>query len=298
MNIMGGNAFPRLNICRISRNDIHATLSYMTNTLQYPGLTLDYAINNLMGSALKQADSGDLDIAINTVPQRPFDHVSYPTFNLNLFLLQCYRLIGEKQINSKTRNGGQIQTAWPIKGNADLGFVQIDFISGDSQWLKFTHWSPGSDISPWKGVLISTMLGVLAKQKLDYNLVVNDVQIAKVGLFYDIEQGLCRRWFLVDTNQRLIQVDPDYFETRIENCRRFTRIGYITDPSVVIRLIFAKDFPISDIDTFEKIVKIAHHCFPENFFEIKEKFLFAFKRSAGKNSYTVDEISNSEIWLI
>jgi hypothetical protein len=294
---MGGNAFPHLLISRIRRESIAETLKYVTDKLNYPRLTYHYALNNLMGSALKQPDSGDLDIALNNVKRRPFDDIDVSYFDLRLFLFHCEKAIGRDYVHSKTFNSGQIQTAWPIKGDKDLGFVQIDFVSGDPCWLKFSHWSPGSDISPWKGVLISTMLGVLAKHKLDFQLIKEDKQIAKVGLIYDIEKGLQRRWFLCLRNQlRPTQVDPDYFESRITTCERYIRLGYITDPMVALRLIFGVDLLTSEIDSFEKLMAATRLYFSNDLPILKKKFLIAFKHSAGVSSYNIEDIENSEIW--
>ncbi len=59
---MGGNAFKELSLQRIKRENINFTLAYVADNLP---ISFDYMVENLLGSAGKQADSGDLDIALD-----------------------------------------------------------------------------------------------------------------------------------------------------------------------------------------------------------------------------------------
>jgi len=148
--LMGGNAFKQLDVRRIKRVDIDSTLRYVSQHLSGTGMTFEYMKENLMGSAGKQADSGDLDVAV--------DEDKFNKKTLSTIAQATRSHLGDDiYANTKTLKGGQIQTAWPINGNPAEGYVQVDFIIGKLEWLKFSHWSPGKDNSPYKGVWISAL---------------------------------------------------------------------------------------------------------------------------------------------
>lgn len=148
---MGGSAFKNINISRIKAEDISDTLAYFVNQVNFPNFSHDYVMDNLLGSAGKQADSGDLDVAV--------DNVLFPWKTFKQHALLAFP---EKQRAGNGKNTLQVNFAVPIKGDPDNGFCQVDLITGNPEWLKFTHYSPGS-ASKYKGVYLSTLIGVLAK---------------------------------------------------------------------------------------------------------------------------------------
>jgi hypothetical protein len=297
---MGGNAFPNINIVRIKREDIYPTVNIIVDKLEYPGFTFDYAISALMGSAGKQETSGDLDFALNNTPYTIIGQVERPVFNIHDFYKRCVKVIPLSHISSKTIKSGQIQTAWPINGQDHNGFVQCDFIVGDFDWLQFSHYSPGADKSPWKGVFISTLLGVLAKQHVDY-LVVDETKldskgqpeiIYKVGLYYDIEKGLHRQWKLKRTpEQKISSVDPEMFETRNPLAPRFARIGYIKNPSQVLKMLFNYPVSLDQVDTFEKLRDQIKIHFSNSYDKIAKMAIDSLLRSAAKKEYTLEQLT-------
>ncbi len=292
---MGGNAFPRLDLRRVRRDQLLPTVQFVVETLNYPGFTLEYALDNLMGSAGKQDDSGDLDFAMNNMAPRFVGQADLPLFNLRDFARRCREVLPNEQMSTKTMNGGQFQSAWPLCGDPTNGYVQVDFLSGDPEWLKFSHWSPGKDHSPWKGVFVSTMYGVLAKRLKDFEAFdENGERVARVGFHFDLEKGLHRKWKMQKRKgQGVAEATPDEVETRFPDCPRLPRLGYLTNPTVVLSTLFESQTEHQDVDTFEKVVHKLRTRFPEEFEDLRDRFLEALLRSAARNEYTVEEMASA-----
>lgn len=294
---MGGNAFPHLSMVRVKREDVFPTVHFVVNTLNLPGFDMMYAAGNLMGSAGKQDDSGDLDFAMNNRKARFFGEFNLPVFDLRQVAARCREVLPEGHVSTKTLKGGQFQSAWPVAGDPAKGYVQVDFVAGDPEWLKFSHYSPGKDLSPWKGVMMSTMLGVVAKMHKDLELFDSEgVRYARVGLHFDLELGLHRKWKLrLRPGQGLSSVDPDVFETKVD-APRFARLGYVTNPQAVVQMLFGPAANVAELVTFEDTVRMVRRWNPERFEEAKERFLEAFTRSAGANDYNVEDVRHSDVW--
>lgn len=294
---MGGNAFPGLPMVRVRREDLSSTVDHVVSVMAMPGFTREYAMNNLMGSAGKQDDSGDLDFALNNKQAMFVGEEDLPVFSLKAFAERARVVLPQGHVMTKTLRGGQFQTAFPVAGDPTKGYVQVDFVAGNPEWLKFSHFSPGKDFSPFKGVMVSTMLGVLAKMQKEFEVVDEQGQFARVGLRYDIEKGLHRSWKLRKRDgQGMSFVTADEFETAVATSPRFSRLSYVTVPAEVLRLLFQEPVGLEEVNTFEKLVAKVHEVFPERFEEAKERFLEAFSRSAGKNDYTLEEVANSWVW--
>ena len=294
---MGGNALKDTR--RISRDEIPATVSYISEMLQIPGLTSGYIRDNLMGSAGKQADSGDLDIAIDK-----------ERFSIHEINDVCRNVLGNDRVSSNTLKGGQIQTAWPISGDPECGLVQVDFIAGDPEFLKFTHWSPGKDVSPYKGVFISTLFGVLAKMAKDYELhnPYTDERIARVGLRYDLDKGFYRHWEVQKRpGQGVSPVDLHTWESKVGYWAdkldlgfklppHFTDLGYVTNPEDGLRLIYGAPVKPEEVTTFEDAWAKVRVCYPHRVEEAKERTIEALMRSGAKYDYTEEQLRNLPVW--
>jgi len=306
----GGNAFKNPDIDnlirRINRDEIKPTLKNIANDLKIPGIDYNYLLTHLMGSTLKGPTSGDIDIAVNAeqyyVPFAPKLVIAFPKSVLNNIAAIVRQKLGAEYVVTDGLPGGQINVAWPILGNITNGLVQVDFIHGDAEWLKFSHHSPGKDVSPYKGVWISTLMGLLAKLRKDFEAYnAAGERVARCGLQYDLEQGLHRVWE-IRLKQGTSKVDPDVWETQlgkmidtgmvvnINKVPRFSRIGYIKTPEVVIEMLLGKKYNLSDIDTFEKLWGIVKNKYPDKIDEIKDRLAEALLRSGLKNEMSKDEI--------
>jgi len=294
---MGGNAFPGLQLVRVRREYVAPTVQHVVDSLQLPGFDMAYAMDNLMGSAGKQDDSGDLDFAMNNKTVRFVGEQVLPVFKLREVAERAREVLPQGHVLTKTLKGGQFQTAFPVAGDPLLGYVQVDFVEGEPAWLKFSHFSPGKDNSPYKGVLLSTMLGVLAKMHKDFELVDDQGRFARVGLRFDLEKGLYRQWKLRkrDGNGMSV-VTGDEFETAVATGPRFARLSHVTAPCAVLGLLFKSPVSPVEVDTFEKLVAKVREVMPDRFAEARERFLEAFTRSAGKNDYTLEELASDPVW--
>ena len=294
---MGGNAFPGLQMVRVRREHVAPTVDFVVREMNMTGFDFAYAMENLMGSAGKQDDSGDLDFALNNHAARFYGEADLPVFNLREFAARAREVLPPGHVTTKTLKGGQFQTAFPVAGDPQLGYVQVDFVAGNPEWLKFSHFSPGKDNSPYKGVMMSTMLGVLAKMRKDFELEDELGRFARVGLRFDLEKGLYRQWKLRkrDGNGMSV-VTSDEFETAVATSPRFTRLSHVTEPHEVLGLLFGQPVTPREVNTFEKLVAKVREAMPDRFPEARERFLEAFSRSAGKNDYSVEGVSSDPVW--
>lgn len=296
---LGGNAFKNVVLSRINREDIDATLRYMAQKLNYPGLDYEYFKNNLMGSTGKKTTSGDIDIALNA-----------KEFELGDISNHARKVLGDEYVSYQGVKGGQLNMAWPIAGLPDNGRIQIDFVIGNPEWLKFSHWSPG-DKSQYGGVYINTMLGVLSKMMKDYELwpdnadgTNRDDRLARVGLAFDLEKGLHRQWKLQRLKgQGLSKVDPDYWETNVKlppgetKPPRFARTGMIDNPEAVVDILFPGVKP-SQIETFEDLWNVIkkHPKWKGRLSEIKSRFINSVNRSSAIKNTTDGVVGEPEIF--
>ncbi|MFA5489578.1 MAG: hypothetical protein WC284_10210 [Candidimonas sp.] len=231
---MGGNAFK--DIERIKRTNINPTLMDFCNHI---GMSenLEKFIENLLGSCGKQDDSGDIDVGIDWSDE-------------NIFSQLCDKCV--KYDVSHQLRPRHLMVKWPIANQ--IGYIQIDFILGNLNWIRFTHNSPGLDVSPFKGLYIQSLIGIVAKTKLQYRLFIDSTEVANHGWIYDTTNGLTRIWRLYENNH-MSSVDADYWEQRLPSkyIPRFQRCGFIDNPYEVCRILFNSTPDVCD--TFESLWK-------------------------------------------
>ena len=298
---MGGNAFPQIDLVRIKKEDIPATVYYVVDTLGLTNLTYDYAMNSLMGSSNKKATSGDLDICMNTHKARFVGEVDRPVFNKHNTLERVMKVLPKERINTQTFRMGNLMMAWPIAGDENNGFVQVDFVFGKFEILQFTHYSPAEGESEFKGVFLSQALGILAKMHKDWELYdeVNDERIARAGLHLSLEHGLFRSW---EARRRIgmgaSKCTPDEFETRFANAPRLTRIGYVDCPDEILRILFRANVTHEEINTFEKFLNVFYKYHGDRYDEFYERFIFSAGGSqiSKANDYDKEWLTNHPIW--
>lgn len=290
---MGGSAFKNIDVRRIKLDEIQETLDYFQSTVNYPGFDLQYINENLLGSVGKQPDSGDIDIAV--------DRVKFPW---KAFKQHALLSFPEAQRAGNGKNTLQVNFAVPIRGDSTNGFCQIDLITGDPEWLKFTHYSPGAS-SKYKGVYLSTLLGVMAKMNIGYLAGEDSIDaIAKVSWAYDLERGLRRRWMIQDDRGIYCEVDADRWESQLGYLMdqgaipfgptpRFPRVGYITDPDRVVEILFEGLITKDELVDFEVGFKTAIEIYGDQKEQLATRLIEALQRSGLKSSKKSDEIEES-----
>lgn len=145
--IQEGGSMPGVGAIHIS--EIEPTLSALEQTL---GLDLQ---NNALGSVGKREFSGDIDVAIQ------LDAEQIPEF--------IQRLEQTPEILD-VKKSSIIMTKVKIQGyNPDIpterertGYVQVDFMPGDPDWMKVYYHSPRESESRYKGVYRNIMIATIA----------------------------------------------------------------------------------------------------------------------------------------
>lgn len=302
---MGGNAFS--NVRRINRIEIVPTL---LNFAQDTGIRYKTLVQGLLGSTGKQETSGDIDIALCET-QFGRKH-----------LREVAEILRNKNVNVVTKGlkQGVINIAYPIYGSKDL--VQVDLMVGDQTFLKFSHYSPGLDVSPYKGVWISTLFGICAKRRHFVRiqeptdvprLAEKSVNILKqYGFFfgnekldtrafsswkYDLENGLYIDSYVYQKDQRIRYQDPGNFETAFfkqypdYKLPRIPRVGYnIKNPQDIVSLIFGDQYIPEDFSTLEKTWEIVKQVFPDQLEGIIESTVLQLVRSSSANKNDLFEL--------
>lgn len=295
---MGGNAFKQLDLVRVKREDLPATVQHVVDTLNLTGFTYGYAMDSLMGSSGKKATSGDVDFCMNTYEPRFVGELDDPVFDKHTVLARIRDVLPTNRVNTHTFKMGNLMTAWHVAGDDSKGLVQVDFVFGKRDLLLFTHFSPG-DESPYPGVFISQSFGVLAKMKKDWETVdpITHERTGRVGLHLSLELGLFRKW---ESRRRpgmgCSKTTPEEFETRFDCAPRFSRIGFIDSPEEIVRILFDKDTKVSDVNTFEKVVRKIQNDMPEKYGEFWERFCGSARGSSISKNFDPIDLALDPIW--
>ena len=297
---MGGNAFKQLDLVRVKREDLPATVRHVVDTLNLTGFTYDYAIDSLMGSSGKKAMSGDVDFCMNTYEPRFVGESNDPVFDKYRVLARLKEVLPTNCVNTHTFKMGNLMTAWHVAGDPTNGLVQVDFVFGKRGLLLFTHFSPG-DESEFKGVFLSQAFGVLAKMQKDWETrdPITNERTGRVGLHLSLELGLFRKW---ESRRRpgmgCSKTTANEFETRFADAPRFTRLGYVDDPEAILAMLFGPGTKHEDVNTFEKVVKHVREKMPDRYGEFWERFCLSAGGSsiAKQNAYDVYEMVVHPVW--
>jgi hypothetical protein len=167
---------------RINRVDVAPTIQWLENTT---GLELT---NNTLGSTGIKDTSGDLDLAIdaNTITKEAVIDV----------LVNFCKRSGLNPTEYVKKSGAGVHFKTPIKGNAQNGFVQTDFMFlKDVDFSKFVLGAMPAD-SKYKGVDRNVLINSMAKsmgakldqtkglvQRMDGSIISNNPdEIAKILL--------------------------------------------------------------------------------------------------------------------
>ena len=193
---MGGKAFEGVTQ-RIVRDEIDPTLDWLEENWLGGRNNPDYLNlrTRLLGSGGKSPTSGDLDLNldINSYDQAAVarDLVSF---------------LGEDHVKPRPGNN-QIFTAVPIRGNPANGYVQVDFMFGDTAWQEFSYFAAPCDPdqavsirmrtaakSSFKGLYRTEMIKALCAFNSDWVLEDNGEVIARVGPTFFHDRGVVWRY--------------------------------------------------------------------------------------------------------
>jgi hypothetical protein len=159
---------------RIQKADVVPTLQWLE------GITDLELTDNMLGTTGKKADSGDLDVAV--------DSTKISKGELEAKLQDYVKKQGGDPKDWIRKSGISVHFKTPIKGDEANGFVQTDLMFGDPDWMKFSL-QGGGEGSPYKGTHRHILLSSIAKTK---------------GLKWSPNNGLVDR----ETNE-LVTKDPN-----------------------------------------------------------------------------------------
>ena len=249
----GGNALADAGVQRIKRGDISSTIAYVAKLAGVPKKDL-----HKIGSTGKLADSGDIDLALDSSIHDP-GHVHK----------KLVAKIGDSR--AVVNKGLKVNSyAIPIRGKEDesSGLVQVDLIyTPNVEWAKFSHHSEGGD-SKYKGAVRNRLLrGVAAaiQQKgTDYFEYEDDGSIrVRAGRAFDLSAGL-RRIFQHRPNRKdgkgitktMKSIPIEDFKVMFPDVE--VKGGQITidDPEKVVKVLFGSGVSPNDVRSAEQVIQL------------------------------------------
>ena len=128
---------------RINLADVVPTVKWLEQ------LTGPNLVDNMLGSTGRKATSGDLDLGIDETK-----------IDKQTLITQLLRN-GVNQEDLR-KSGDSVHYKAPILGDANNGFVQVDFMFGDPKWQQFSLMG-SPEGSPFKGLHRHILLSSIAK---------------------------------------------------------------------------------------------------------------------------------------
>lgn len=244
----GGNAFN--DVSPIRMDELFPTLEYVAE------LTGIHDIKNrVLGSAGKKEFSGDVDVALEE--KDPMEMVKFIWTLEDAFGKDSVRKIGKL-----------VTTRVPIqnfhrKSSPDSDYrskyVQIDYMFGDTEWLKFYFFSPDQNESNLKGAHRNLALASIA-QFID-----REESKEKDNRGYPVEvtrwmwssRGLTKVNRVLTKSPKTGEYNKRYRDTVLE--------GPLFKPEEVVKVLFPNmNVDISVLDTAERIIGEVNDKFPEH----------------------------------
>lgn len=272
---------------RPTNNQIPTPTGYGTiqNISSATGLPIDYLLSNVLGSVGKKPISNDIDIAIDTT--------QFGANYINELQDRLERELGAENVSSRNKSNGQLYTKIKIAGvnpgsviinGTQAEFVQVDFMFGVGNLLKFSYHSPTTNESEYKGAIRTQFLMRIVGnlRHLPHHGWVQfdgDQLIASAGAVLTLDRGILWRYkhsfgktdgsydpAKIIKSPSLHKDNPEEFETFHalikkrwpETTEADLKKGYVktTDPEEIANLIFGKEAKASDLNTFENIYRI------------------------------------------
>lgn len=161
----GGNAFKDKKTGapltgRVNRADVLPTVKWLEGQTGLPQLS-----SRMLGTTGKKDTSGDLDLGVHTTD-----------ITKDALVTKLLSIPGVTKDDVK-KSGNNVHLKTPIRGNPGLGFVQTDFMFGDTDWLAF-YYAGAPDSSEFKGVDRHILWSSVAKPQ---GLKVSDIGLVDRG---------------------------------------------------------------------------------------------------------------------
>ena len=241
---------------RIHTYDITDTLRVIAKIIDRPYAEVQ---NGIMGSGYKTESSGDIDIALDENKigyEELLDYLNttYDFVKLSYGLKMIHLLVPIEGKHSER-----------ILKDECNGWVQVDLMFGDVNWLKFSHYSEGNK-SKYKGKFRTALIMSVALVKTQFtDFDENEELLAKVGLVFN-NQGLATQKRLRRKKKNgdgyvkaMARVEDDDAEWSERYGNIVAHKADTINPDDAAELIFGKNTKAKDIRTFEQVKKLVRN---------------------------------------
>lgn len=265
----GGAATSKWGTDRINKEDIPATIHFVSNITKIPEKDL-----HPLGSVGKMPTSGDIDLAI--------DSNKYNTEEIHQIMMK--HVDGQGVFNKGTKVGSY---AIPIAGDPSKGKVQLDFMPvSNTKYAKFIYHSPGTK-SKYKGATRTILLMAIASSINEpgtdhfiYDPKTNEL-IIRAGRSIELPKGLKR----IFQHRPLKKSGEGYLKTmKSIPMEKFQELFpdievqgenvIIDDPQEILDVLFGGGIRPRDVESAEQVIELIKQRFPE------EKQQMIFDRAA------------------
>lgn len=252
----GGYALAGAGVTRINKNDIPATIQYVSNIIGVPVREM-----TPLGSVGKTATSGDIDVAM--------DIKKHDAVTIHRRLVDA---LGED--HAKYNGGTKIGSyAVPIAGDEQKGLVQFDLMYvPNPKWAEFSFFSAG-EASRYKGAIRNILLATVAKMLDEPGVDAfvydeNGDLLVRAGRGINPGLGLKRMYQMRGKNKKtgawlktMKNVTPEDIKRDFPELEFDGSTAIIDDPKRVVQVLFGKGVKPSDVDTVEEIIALIKKTF-------------------------------------
>lgn len=276
----GGFALKSVGVRRINRDDIPATIHYVS---QISGIPIESF--HPLGSVGKTPTSGDIDLAIST-----------KEFNPKKIHQRMIDMLGED--NCTYQAGTKVASyAVPIAGDVTNNLVQVDFMYVDNpEYAKFSYHSPGTD-SRYKGAVRTMLLmGVAASYSepgtdyFEFDPETGEL-IVRAGRTLDLNSGL-RRIFQYRPKDKkgtrylknMKTITPQEFKQLFPDVEIRGDEVIVDNPSEILTILFGRGVTARDVNTAEQVIELIKSKFN------KQKQQLIFQKAAERAQSVVNKM--------
>jgi hypothetical protein len=239
----GGNMFPEAGKIHIS--ELRPTLAKIAEVTGISDIE-----NKVLGSVGKKEYSGDIDISVSLGSKEEVD----------AFVNNLKSVVGQHNVK---KSGTMIFTVFPIQGydntkideSPRTGLVQVDFMEGNPDYMKFYYHSPHQKDSKLKGAhrnLLIAAISVYADRK-ESSQTDDDGKPAKVTRWKFGPKGLMR---VERTRQK------DKKGNWIKKPNDVPLTDYLTSPQEIAAALFRRKHGPEVFDSAETIIDAIKDTFP------------------------------------
>lgn len=239
---LGGTAVPGCGT--IHQSEIKATLTKLSDDLEMPFDFNDYTL----GSTGKREYSGDIDLVLDTAW---WDH------GVTAFRENLEEVFGKENV---ARNGDMLHLKYPIVSYKEelqgakprTGFVQIDFMIGDTKWKQFYHYSDPK--SAYKGAHRNLMLAAITSELNTYPYI--DLNDSCPLAWEGGRPAAIVRWKwgsngFIQVNRHSVKDKHGHWKRKQEDA---VLAGPYTDPKTIAGILFPQSNPAGVFDSMETIM--------------------------------------------